>query len=136
MQIMKWLKRTGVAILFLPFLLIVGVIAFEILGMCVNHAATNRQTKKLQAELTEGIADIEIIHVDSETGNSSGTGNHVECMSTIIFSTEMKESEIEGIMAAQYDFDDECCAIRKEEDRTYSIYLETAAPFPDNIEGH
>lgn len=133
---MKWFKRIGIAILLLPFLLILGVIVFEIFGMGVNHAATDRQTKKLQTNLTEGITDIEIIHVDSETGNSSGTGNHVECMSRIIFSTEMTEPEIERIMAAHYDFDNECCVIRKEEDGTYSIYLETTAPFPDNIEGH
>lgn len=124
------------AILFLPFILILGVIVFEIVGMSVNHAATDRQTKKLQADLTEGISDLEIINVNSETGNSSGTGNHVECMSTIIFSTEMNESEIEEAMAAYYDFDNECCVIRKEENGTFSIYLETTAPFRDNIEGH
>lgn len=131
---MKWFKRIGMAILFLPFILILGVIVFEIVGMSVNHAATDRQTKKLQADLTEGISDLEIINVNSETGNSSGTGNHVECMSTIIFSTEMNESEIEEAMAAYYDFDN--CVIRKEENGTFSIYLETSAPFRDNIEGH
>lgn len=133
---MKWFKRIGMAILFLPFILILGVIVFEIVGMSVNHAATDRQTKKLQANLTEGISDIEIINVNSETGNSSGTGNHVECMSTIIFSTEMNESEIEEAMAAYYNFDNECCIIRKEENGAFSIYLATTAPFPDNIEGH
>ncbi|MBD5516880.1 MAG: hypothetical protein HDR06_20170 [Lachnospiraceae bacterium] len=133
---MKWFKRIGMAILFLPFILILGVIVFEIVGMSVNHAATDRQTKKLQADLTEGISDLEIINVNSETGNSSGTGNHVECMSTIIFSTEMNESEIEEAMAAYYDFDNEYCIIRKEENGTFSIYLATTAPFPDNIEGH
>ena len=60
----------------------------------------------------------------------------MECMSTIIFSTEMNESEIQGAMAAYYDFDNECCVIKKEEDGTFSIYLETSAPFRDNIEGH
>lgn len=133
---MKWFRRIGMTILFLPFILILGVIVFEISGMCVNHAATDRQTKKLQADLTEGISDIEIIHINSETGNSSGTGNHVECMSTIKFATEMTQSEIEGAMSAYYDFDNECCVIRKEEDEAYSIYLETTAPFWDNIEGH
>ena len=112
---MKWFKRIGMAILFLPFILILGVIVFEIVGMSVNHAATDRQTKKLQANLTEGISDLEIINVNSETGNSSGTGNHVECMSTITFSTEMNESEIQGAMAAYYDFDNEYYVIRKEE---------------------
>lgn len=133
---MKWFKRIGMAILFLPFILILGVIVFEIVGMSVNHAATDRQTKKLQANLTEGISDLEIINVNSETGNSSGTGNHVECMSTITFSTEMNESEIEGAMAAYYDFDNEYYVLRKEEEGTFSIYLETTAPFRDNIEGH
>ena len=133
---MKWFKRIGMAILFLPFILILGIMVYEIFGMCVNHAATDRQTKKLQANLIEGISDLEIINVNSETGNSSGTGNHVECMSMITFSTEMNESEIEGVMAAYYDFDNEYYVIRKEEDGTFSIYLETSAPFRDNIEGH
>lgn len=133
---MKCFKRIGMALLFLPFILILGIIVYEIFGMCVNHAAAERQTKKLQADLTEGISDLKIINVNSETGNSSGTGNHVECMSTIIFSTEMNESEIEGAMAVYYDLDNECCAIRKEENGTFSIYLATTAPIPDNIEGH
>lgn len=133
---MKWFKRISMAILFLPFILILGFIVFEIFGMCVNHAVTDRQTKRLQADLTERISDIEIINVNSETGNSSGTGNHVECMSMITFSTEMTESEIKAAMPESYDFDKKSCAIRIEEDGSYSIYLETSAPFWDNIEGH
>ncbi len=133
---MKLFKGIGITILFLPFILMAGIIMFEIVGMCVNHAVTDRQTKKLQADLTERISDIEIINVDSETGNASGTGNHVECMSIITFSTGMAESEIKTAMPESYDFDNECCVIEEEEDGFYSIYLESVAPFPDNIEGH
>lgn len=133
---MKLLKRIGITIMFLPFILIAGIIIFEIVGMCVNHAATDRQTDKLKADLTEKISDIEIININSETRNASGTGNHVECMSMITFATEMPESEVKEIISEKYNLDNECCTIRKEEDDSYLIYLETSAPFPDNIEGH
>ena len=133
---MKLFEETGITVLLLPFILIAGIIIYEIFGMCVNHAATDRQTKKLQADLTDKISDIEIIDVNSETGNASGTRNRVECMSMITFSTGMTESEIKAVMPESYDFDKESCAIKIEEDASYSIYLETSAPFPDNIEGH
>ncbi len=73
---MKWLKRTGLALLLLPVIIIAVFILYEIFGMCVNHIATGRQTNKLQVNLEKEIPDIEIISVYSETGNTSGTGNH------------------------------------------------------------
>ncbi|MDE6845478.1 MAG: hypothetical protein K2J99_06890 [Lachnospiraceae bacterium] len=133
---MKLFKRIGITIMLLPFIVIAGIIIYEIVGMCVNHAATDRQTEKLQTDLTEKISDIEIINVNSETGNASGTGNHVESMSTIMFSTGMTEGEIKAVLPEEYNFDRESCVLRREEDGSYSIYLETPAPFPDNIEGH
>lgn len=133
---MKLFKKIGIAIIILLFIALAGIIIYEIVGMCVNHAAADRQTEKLQADLTEKISDIEIINIDSETGNASGTGNHVECMSTIVFLTGMTESEIKAVLSEEYNFDRENCVIRKEEDGSYSIYLETSAPFRDNIEGH
>ncbi len=136
MKLFKIFKGIGITLLFLPFLAIAGIIIFEIIGMCANHVTTDRQTDKLQTDLTEKIPDIEIVHVSSETGNASGTGNHVECMSTIIFSTEMTEDEIKAALSEYYTSDNQYCTIKKEDGNSYSVYLESAAPFPNNIEGH
>lgn len=133
---MKWFKRLGIAILFLTFILILGFIAFEILGMCVNHATADRQTKRLRTDLERGIPDLEILNVHTETGNLSGTGNHVECLSVIDFATEMTEDEVMGALSDSYDLQREGFFIEQKEDGSYAIYLETSAPFPDNIEGH
>ncbi len=132
---MKGLKWIGIAVLFLPFLLIAGFIIFEMFGMYANHAATDRQTEKLQVDLTENISDIEIIDVHFETGNT-GNGNHVDCVSEITFSTAMTESEIIGVMSESYDFDKDGCSVKKTGDGPYTFYQVTSAPFPDNIEGH
>jgi len=104
--------------------------------MCVNHIATKQQTDMLQANLEKQIPDIEIVGVYSETGNTSGTGNHVECLSSILFSTEMQESEIKDSMAEYYEFDEWSCYLTKTEDGHYLFYLNMSAPFADNIEGH
>ena len=113
----------------------VHFIVYEMLGMCVNHAATERQTKNVQANLTEKISDIEIISVRSETGNT-GNGNHVDCVSEITFSTAMTESEVIGAMSESYDLDKDDCSVQKTDDGSYTFYRVTSAPFPDNIEGH
>ncbi|MDE6128568.1 MAG: hypothetical protein K2G16_05175 [Lachnospiraceae bacterium] len=133
---MKWLKRTGLALLFLPVIVITIYIFYEIFGMCVNHIATGRQTNKLQVNLEKEIPDIEIISVYSETGNTSGTGNHVDCLSAIVFSTKMQESEIVNKMSAYYEFDEWKCYVYQTEDGNYLFYLNTSAPFVDNIVGH
>lgn len=133
---MKWIKRIGIGIISLPFILILAVILFEIFGMYVNHNATNRQTKELQANLENNITDIEIIDVYSETGNTSGTGNHVDCLSIINFTTEMTKDEIESALLEYYEFDEWGCSIEIMENGIFSFELCTSAPFPDNIEGH
>lgn len=133
---MKWLKRFGIVVLCLPILLIVIFVLYEIFGMCVNHIATEEQTNTLQEHLASEIPDIEIISVYSETGNTSGTGNHVDCLSSIIFSTEMRETEIEDRMSKYYVFDEWGCYVDKREDGYFIIYINTSAPFADNIEGH
>ena len=94
------------------------------------------QTNALQMNLESEISDIEIISVYSETGNTSGTGNHVDYLSSIIFSTEMQETEIEDRMSKYYMFDDGSCYVNKTDDGYYTIYINTPAPFADNIEGH
>lgn len=134
---MKWLKRFGIVLLSLPVILIVIFVLYEIFGMCINHIATERQTKTLQMHLENEIPDVEIISVYSETGNTSGTGNHVDCLSSIIFSTEMQETEIEDCMSKYYALtDDWGCYVNKTEDGYYEIYINTSAPFADNIAGH
>lgn len=123
-------------ILFLPVVLVVICVIYEIFGMCVNHIATHKQTSTLQANLEKEISDIEIISVYSETGNTSGTGNHVDCLSSVIFSTEMPESEIKERMSKYYVFDEWSCYLGKMENGHYTISINTSAPFADNIEGH
>ena len=100
---MKWLKRLGIALLSLPILLIVTFVLYEIFGMCINHIATKQQTDTLRMHLESEIPDMEVISVYSETGNTSGTGNHVDCLSSIIFSTKMQKAEIEDCMSEYYE---------------------------------
>ncbi|MCI9133579.1 MAG: hypothetical protein HFI31_05235, partial [Lachnospiraceae bacterium] len=95
---MKWGKRFGILMLSLPIALVIVWMLYEIFGMCINHITTKEQTNTLRTNLEREIPDIEIISVYSETGNTSGTGNHVDCLSSIIFSTEMRETEIEECM--------------------------------------
>ncbi len=133
---MNWVKRFGIVMLFLPIALIVVWVLYEVFGMCINHITTKKQTNTLRMNLESEISDIEIISVYSETGNISGTGNHVECLSSIIFSTEMQETEIKNCMSEYYVFDEWSCYVNKTDDGYYKIYVNTSAPFADNIEGH
>lgn len=133
---MKWLKRFVVVILSLPITLVIVWGMYEIFGMCINHIATKEQTNTLRMNLENEISDIEIISVYSETGNTSGTGNHVDCLSSIMFSTKMQEMEIEDCLSEYYVFDEWSCYVNKTEDGYYTIYINTSAPFADNIEGH
>lgn len=133
---MKWAKRFGIVMLSLPIALVIVWVIYEIFGMCINHIATKEQTNTLRRNLEREISDIDIISVYSETGNTSGTGNHVDCLSFIIFSTQMQETEIEDCMSKYYVFDEWSCYVDKTDDGYYKIYINTSAPFADNIEGH
>lgn len=133
---MKWLKRVGLAFLLLPIILIVIFVLCEIYGMCANHMATEKQTNTLQQRLESEIPDVKIISIYSETGNTSGTGNHVDCLSSIKFSTTMQETEIEDCMEKYYVLDEWSCYIETTEDGYYTVYINTSAPFADNILGH
>ena len=133
---MKWVKRFGIVMLSLPIVLAIVYVLYEIFGMYINHITTKEQTNTLRTNLESEISDIEIISVYSETGNTSGTGNHVDCLSSIIFSTEMRETEIEDCMSKYYVFDEWSCYVNKTDDGYYIIYINTSAPFADNIEGH
>lgn len=132
---MKQMKRIIIVIISLPFILIGFYILFEIFGMCVNHISTDRQTKELTHNLTKAIADVEITDVYSETGNTSGTGNHVDSLSIVTFSSKKSLSEIKDSMSEYYEWDKGSCFV-EERDGSYVFYLNTSAPFADNIEGH
>lgn len=133
---MKWLKRFATTILLLPIILFVIWMAYEVFGMCINHIATKEQTNTLQRNLENEISDIEIISVVSETGNTSGTGNHCDCLSSITFSTNMSQNEIVDCMSKYYIFDEWKCYVSQTEDGYCIFRLKTSAPFADNIEGH
>lgn len=135
-MVAKWMKRIGIGVISLPVLLIVGFILFEIFGMCVNHAATAWQTRKMAVYLADEIPDIEVGGIYGQTGNTSGTGNHVDCLSVATFTTSMKEEEIREALSEHYTFDEWYCFIQKEEDGSYTFCQITSAPFADNIEGH
>ena len=134
--VMKWIERFFIVIVLLPITLFTLFIGYEIFGMCINHLATQIQTNTLQQHLESEIPDVEIVSVYSETGNTSGTSNHVDCLSSIIFSTQIQESEIEARMSKYYTFNDWDCYINQTDDGNYMFYVNTSAPFPDNIEGH
>lgn len=130
------LKKAGLAVLFAPFALIIIFVLYELIGMGVNHAATEKQTEKLQANLENAIPDIKITDIYSETGNTSGTGNHVDCLSTVTFSTQLNKIEIEDKMSQYYELNEWSCFVDETEDGYWLFYLNTSAPFSDNIEGH
>ena len=132
----RWLKGMGRAVLLLPVLLIGLFVLYELFGFCANHAATRRQTDQLQANLEREIPDLEILEVYSETGNTSGTGNHVDCLSSITFSTGLTEAEIKSRLSAYYEYGEWTCFVEQTGERTFRFYLNTSAPFPDNLEGH
>ena len=134
---MKTLKRIGIGIIILPFALIGLYILYELVGYTVNHISTDRQTSRLQKDLTAAVQDIDVISAESWTGNT-GNGNHVECVSTVKFKSEMTKSEITEALGDNYVSDDTLLGARlnENEDGDYEFKLITAAPFRDNIEGH
>ena len=99
---MKWFKRIALAIVLAPLILIGIFLLYEMFGMGVNHLATRRQTKQMVAVLEAEVPDIEVTDIYSETGNTSGTGNHVDCLSSVTFSTEMSQSELEKKLFQHY----------------------------------
>ncbi|MBQ1433031.1 MAG: hypothetical protein IIZ09_08055, partial [Ruminococcus sp.] len=65
---MKTLKRIGIGIIILPFALIGLYILYELVGYAVNHISTDRQTSRLQKDLTAAVQDIDVISAESWTG--------------------------------------------------------------------
>lgn len=153
-RVLKW-------ILCLPFLLVGLFILYEAVGMAVNHAASARQTQNAIDLLNTGLSSVEIVDSYTETGNTSGTGNHVDLLTAVIFKTDASLLEIEGLIDRNYGLDEWYCRVEemkevsaaREEDpsfypyvakmevpdnleHTYLLYINNSAPFADNIEGH
>lgn len=158
---MKKIKYIIRSIFFVFFLLIFGVIAFEIFGMVVNHSATLFQKSELKKTLKQEFSDVKILDDYSKTGNTSGTGNHVDMLTVVVFQTDEEFSVIQDKLSGRYDLDewsfyvkkiDEMEQDRKEDGYTpyyyeyldipedtshcYLVFLCERAPFEDNIQGH
>ena len=121
----------GITIVSSPVLLLALFVVIEVVGSIANHAATNKQTNELTAYIEKSIEDASIIDTYSFTGNTSGTGNHVECESKVTFNSNMAKDEVNRIFDAKYEYRE-----LEKKDGSYVITVYGDAPFPDNIEGH
>lgn len=130
---MKTLKKVLIGILALPLLLIL----YEVFGIIVNHASTGIQTSRLRHNIVDTLPDTDIISVESETGNTSGTGNHVDCLTRITFTSDLSLSEVQDKFSKTYEWNDLSCYV-EETDKAgeYLFFLRKRAPFVNNIEGH
>ena len=121
----------GITIVSIPVLLLALFVVIEVVGSIANHAATNKQTNELTAYIEKSIEDASIIDTYSFTGNTSGTGNHVECESMITFNSDMSEDDVNHIFEVRYKYRE-----LEKKDGSYVITVYGDAPFPDSIEGH
>lgn len=126
-------KGLLIGLLILPALLVGLFILYELVGMAVNHAASARQTEELVRLLETELSQVEILDRYTETGNTSGTGNHVDMLSAVTFRTEAGIEKIEELLDQRYSPDE--WSVEELEDG-YRLCLNTSAPFADNIEGH
>lgn len=157
---MKVLKKIGLTIICIPLAALLFLIAFEMVGMVVNHCATAKQTDALEKTILSIIPDAKILNTYSETGNISGTGNHVDMLSVVLIKTEEDSSYITTTLKENYPLDEwsfwveeagiihsryevtglpsylEKLGYTRETTGTYVVYLCMSAPFADNIEGH
>lgn len=131
--LMKTIKRFLIGFLAVPLLLIL----IEGFGIIVNHASTGIQTNRLKRDIVDSIPDTEIISVESQTGNTTGTGNHVDCLTLITFSSELSLSDVRDKLDDTYEWNDTSCYVEETEKAgEYLFLLRKRAPFADNIEGH
>lgn len=100
----KIFKRIGICIAALPFLAIILWIGFELVGMMVNSLAASKQTRQIQRNLQDAWQNVTIIDTYSETGNTSGTGNHVDMSSVVAFKVDKDLDEIIEKMSGGYEF--------------------------------
>ena len=130
---MKALKKVLIGILVVPLLMVL----FEIFGIIVNHASTGIQTNRLRRDIVAVIPNTEIISVKSQTGNTTGTGNHVDCLSQITFTSDLPLSDVRDKLDSTYEWNDLSCYVKETEKKgEYLFFLRKRAPFADNIEGH
>lgn len=134
--------------------LIALLIAFEIFGAIANSAATSKQTSQAIHDIENLLCNPVVSDVYSETGNTSGTGNHVDMLSIIVFQTDDSIEEIIEKLQDKYDFNEWYCRIEApgdiqekpdvyknltlpdKTDNCYIFYLNRSAPFRGNIAGH
>lgn len=157
---MKIIKRILITLICIPLLTIFAFIAFEIFGLSVNHYATSQQTNSLKETILSVAPDAEILDAYSETGNTSGTGNHVDMLSVVLIKTNIELSKLKSDLNEHYKLDSwsfwieetgsyklwhdenslsnffDKLAVPKEMYNTYIVYLCQSAPFADNIQGH
>jgi len=112
------------------------IMTFEIFGMIVNHASTGVQTNRLRRNIVNAIPNTKIISSESRTGNTSGTGNHVDCLTQITFTSTLSLSDVRDKLDNTYDWNDSCYVKKTEKEGEYLFFLLNSAPFADNIEGH
>ena len=130
---MKKNKKVLISIFAVPLFLIM----FELFGMAVNHSSTGIQTNRLRRNIVDAIPDTEIISFESRTGNTTGTGNHVDCLSCITFSSDLSLSEVQDKLSGDYDWNDLSCYVEETDTAgEYLFFLRKRAPFAGNIEGH
>ncbi len=157
----KILKWTGIFIIALPFVLILLWIGYQIFGASMNALATAKQTKQIQKHIQDTWQNANIIDTYSETGNTSGTGNHVDMSSVVLFRVD---EDLDGViekLSAEYEFNATDCWVQQldvvisyhQKDSGYYNFLEhmelpddtdycyifvqnQSAPFADNIVGH
>ena len=130
---MKTIKSILIAVLVVPLFLILC----EIFGMIVNHASTGIQTRRLRRDIIDTFPDTEIISVESQTGNTTGTGNHVDCLTRITFTSDLSLTEVQDKFNGNYEWSDLMCYLSEtDKDGEYLFFLRKSAPFRDNIEAH
>lgn len=155
------MKRVLKVVLCLPLVLIGLFILYEAVGIAVNHTASAWQTKNAIDLLNKGLSSVEIVDSYTETGNTAGTGNHVDMLTAVVFKTDASLPEIEGLIDRNYGLNEWYCWIEEMEkitafrekgpyfypyvaemevpenlEHTYLLYINNSAPFADNIEGH
>lgn len=126
------LKKAEITVLCLPVLIVLFFIIWELFGMCINQISTEIQTKQLCGVIEKELPNAEIIHKHSETGNTGGTGNHVDSLSAVTFSADLGKDQILERLSGYYNYP----YIDETDNGYYIVKVVTSAPFWDNIAGH
>ena len=142
------LRRIWKGILALPLVLLALLVLYEAAGMAVNHWAGGRQTREMVRHLEKTLPQTEILDRYTEVGNTSGTGNHVDLLSAVLFRTAADPETVQQVCRADGDLDEwslwaaeqfpflEELAVPRDTEGCWLLYKNTGAPFPNNIEGH